>query len=75
MQSSTSTPGQIAAAIAKAAVRNKVTTHSPAQIAHGHEEGEPTPILPVGELLDQLTGKTPLPTGNASGTETADTPS
>ena len=58
MQSSTSNPGQIAAAIASASARNKAPVHSPAALAHGHEEGEPAPVIPVGELLDQLTGQT-----------------
>jgi hypothetical protein len=68
MQSSQSGTGQIAAAIAAAAVANRVPPPSPAQIAHGHEENEPAPHETVAHLLGRLTGK-------PDGTETADTPS
>jgi hypothetical protein len=68
MQSSQSGTGQIAAAIKAAAVANRGPVHSPAQLAHGHEETEPAPHESVAHLLGRLTGK-------PDGTETADTPS
>ena len=68
MQSSQSSTGQVAAAIKAAAVARQAPPHSPAQIAHGHEENEPAPHESVAHLLGRLTGKT-------DGTETADTPS
>jgi hypothetical protein len=68
MQSSQSSTGQVAAAIAAAAAANRGPAHSPARIAHGHEENEPAPHESVAHLLGRLTGK-------PSVTETADTPS
>jgi hypothetical protein len=68
MQSSQSTTGQVAAAIAAASAARQAPVHSPAAIIHGHEENEPAPHESVAHLLDRLTGK-------PDGTETASTAS